>query len=86
VFAEAPSVELVARLDDGLGLLDLLREVGASRSNGEARRLVEQGAVRLNNTVEDDSPWDLGPARTSRARRTIVLKVGRRRYFLARFR
>ena len=84
-FGEAPSVELPRqRLDEGLGLLELMTEAGASRSNGEARRLVDQGAVRLNNVVVDDpqrrvSPDDLVGATT------MVLKVGKKRYFLARF-
>jgi tyrosyl-tRNA synthetase len=86
VFAEAPSVDLErTRLDEGLGLLDLMRAAGAATSNGEARRLVEQGAVRLNNTAVDDPQWVLGPGDLAGSG-TIVLKVGRRRHYLARFR
>ncbi len=86
VLAEAPSVEVPSsRLDDGLGLLELLTAVGASRSNSEARRLVEQGAVRVGDAVESDSTRTLTGDDLA-GRRTLVLKVGRRRYFLARFR
>ncbi len=84
-FAGAPSVQLDrSRLAEGLGLLALLTEVGATRSNGEARRLVEQGAVRLNNVVERDPRRALGPDDLA-GRDTAVLKVGKKRYFLARF-
>jgi tyrosyl-tRNA synthetase len=86
-FDEAPSVEvprdrLVA--DGGLGLLDLLTEVGASRSNAEARRLVEQGGVRLNNARVDDPARRVGPADLA-GQTTLVLRVGKKRYYLARF-
>jgi tyrosyl-tRNA synthetase len=84
-FEEAPSVEIAeGRLTDGLGLLDLLTEVGASRTNSEARRLVEQGAVRVNNVLVDDARYRLSRDDLAGAR-TMVLKVGKRRYFLARF-
>lgn len=84
-FESAPSVELErSRLDDGMGLLDLLREVGAATSNGEARRTVQQGGVRINNRQVDDpehvvSPLDLA------SETTLVLRVGKKRYYLARF-
>ncbi|MCC5950169.1 MAG: tyrosine--tRNA ligase [Nitriliruptoraceae bacterium] len=84
-FEEAPSVEVPRHeLDDGLGVLTLLTRVGASKSNGEARRLVTQGAVRLNNAVVDDPARELGPADLA-GESTLVLKVGKKRYFLARF-
>ncbi len=84
-FGEAPSVALPRkRLEEGLGLLTLMTEVSASKSNGEARRLVEQGAVRLNNVVVDDTQRVVTPADLVGAT-TMVLKVGKKRYFLARF-
>jgi tyrosyl-tRNA synthetase len=84
-FGEAPSVELPrARLDEGIGLLELMTAVGASASNGEARRLVQQGAVRINNVVVDDPARTVTPADLAGAT-TVVLRAGRRRQFLARF-
>ena len=84
-FGEAPSVELPrARLDEGIGLLELMTAVGASASNGEARRLVQQGAVRLNNAVVDDATRVVTPADLA-GETTVVLRTGRRRQFLARF-
>jgi tyrosyl-tRNA synthetase len=84
-FGEAPSVELPrARLDDGIGLLELMTEVGASASNGEARRLVQQGAVRINNAPVDDPARVITTADLA-GETIVVLRAGRRRQFLARF-
>jgi tyrosyl-tRNA synthetase len=84
-FEEAPSVVLSrSRLDHGLGLLELMTEVGAASSNGEARRLVQQGGVRLNNAAVDDPQRTLGTGDLA-SERTLVLRVGKKRYFLARF-
>ncbi len=84
-FDEAPSVELPRTgLEEGVGVLELLTVLGATRSNGEARRLVEQGAVRLNNARLDDPQRRLGPDDLASAT-TLVLRVGKRRYYLARF-
>jgi len=84
-FGEAPTVELPrARLDAGIGLLELMTVLGASASNGEARRLVEQGAVRVNNTIVEDVARVIGPGDLAGAT-TVVLRAGRRRHFLARF-
>lgn len=84
-FGEAPSVGLPrARLDEGIGLLELLSAVGACASNGEARRLVQQGAVRLNNAVVEDAARVVTPADLA-GETTVVLRTGRRRQFLVRF-
>ncbi|MFA4987558.1 MAG: tyrosine--tRNA ligase [Candidatus Brocadiia bacterium] len=49
IFAEVPPSPVDAsRLDEGLALTDLLAEVGACKSKNEARRMVRQGAVYLN--------------------------------------
>ncbi len=84
-FGEAPSVALPrTRLEEGLGLLEVMTEAGASKSNGEARRLVDQGAVRLNNVVVDDAQRRV-TADDLVGETTMVLRVGKKRYFLARF-
>lgn len=88
-FDEAPSVALPSeRLDadggEGMGLLELLTAVGAASSNGEARRLVQQGGVRISNERVSEPT-----ARITRADlagdTVLVVKVGKRRYYLARF-
>jgi len=84
-FDEAPSVELArARLDEGIGLLELMTELGATTSNGEARRLIQQGAVRINNVVVNDAARTVGTGDLAGAT-TLVLRTGRKRHFLARF-
>jgi len=49
IFAEVPAVEIARdRAAQGVTLLDLLVESGACPSKSDARRQVQQGAVRLN--------------------------------------
>ena len=84
-FESAPSADLPrGDLESGIGILALMTAVGASKSNGEARRLVDQGGVYLNNERIEDSSRVVGSgdlAGTS----TLVIRVGKKRYFLARF-
>lgn len=85
VFEAAPSAELArGRLEDGLGLLNLMTEVGAASSNGEARRLIQQGAVRINNVRVEDPGRQLGPDDLA-SETLLVLQVGRKRHYLVRF-
>jgi tyrosyl-tRNA synthetase len=85
-FEEAPSVTLErSRLEgEGVGLLEAMTAVGLSASNGEARRLVQQGSVRLNNARIDDPQRRLGPADLA-SETTAVLRAGKKRYGLVRF-
>ena len=85
-FAEAPSAQLDrAELDaDGVGLLAALVAVGAAASNGEARRAVQQGGVRVNDERVDDPQRVLG-AGDLLPGDVVVLRVGKRRQYLARF-
>ena len=85
-FEEAPSVTLErSRLDaDGVGVLEAMTAVGLAATNAEARRLVEQGAVRLNNARVDDPRARLGPGDLASAT-TAVLRAGKKRYGLVRF-
>lgn len=55
--ADLPSVDISASdLNDGLGILGLLVTAGLAKSNGEARRHIKGGAVKLNDVgVNDDS-------------------------------
>lgn len=57
----------------GTGLLDAMREAGLAASNGEARRLVAGGGVRLAGERVDD------PAATVDTL-PVLLQVGKRRY------
>ncbi len=84
-FDAAPSVSFArGRLEEGIGLLDLMTEVDAASSNSEARRLVKQGGVRLNNAPVDDDEKVIGPDDLA-SPTMLVLRVGKKRYYLARF-
>lgn len=71
--AEVPKLTLAATAGDGVGLLEALRVAFRLASNGEARRLVAQGAVEIDDTVERNAMKRLGPG-------TYLIRGGRRRY------
>jgi len=71
---EPPEVEIA--LADGAaaaGLLDVMRRALGLASNAEARRLVQQGAVRLDGEPVRDPALRLPPGR-------YLLRAGKRRY------
>jgi tyrosyl-tRNA synthetase len=70
--SELPRVELPGA-PGGVGLLDALRMAFALASNGEARRLVAQGAVQIDERVERDAARRLG-------RGVYIVRAGRRRF------
>lgn len=49
-----PFTELSMETFEPIGLLQLMTNIGLSASNGEARRLVMQGGIRLHNEVVKD--------------------------------
>lgn len=54
--ADAPATEMDSpKFEEGMGLLALLTELGLTKSNGEARRLVEQGGVFVNEEKQEDA-------------------------------
>jgi tyrosyl-tRNA synthetase len=84
-FESAPSITRPRNeLDKGVGLLSLMVDAGAATSNGEARRLVAQGGVSLNNATVDDPARVVGSDDLA-SETTLVLRVGKKRYFLVRF-
>ena len=46
--------EMIAISSDGIALIALLVKAGFAKSNGEARRLIAGGGVRLHDTKIDD--------------------------------
>src|SRR5918997_480158 len=74
---DAPVVELVP--GEGLWIVDLITRAGFAATNGEARRFIRGGAVRLGGEVVRDEKLALG----TEALDDQVLQVGKRRY--ARF-
>ncbi len=79
-----PTVEVDASaLEAGIGVLSLLVSAGMASSNGEARRHIQGGAVRLNDQpVADDrrtvTAQDLSPEKV------VKLSVGKKKHVLVR--
>jgi tyrosyl-tRNA synthetase len=64
------------RASGDVGLLDLMRDAGLVASNGEARRLVQQGAVSIDGERVDDPTLRIDLA----SRAPFVIKAGKRRF------
>ena len=75
---EIPAVELPAT-DGGVWICRLLRDAGLVASNGEARRMVAQGAVRVGDERIED------PAAEVPGQGKILVRVGKRRLVEVRF-
>ncbi len=79
-----PAVEVErAALEAGVGILSLFVTAGLAASNGEARRHIQGGAVRLNDQpVSDDRRMvtlqDIGPEMV------IKLSLGKKKHVLVR--
>jgi tyrosyl-tRNA synthetase len=75
---DIPEVALPETLvrDGKVWLPRLLAELGLASSNGEARRLVEQGGVKLDDAVLQDAGAEFEPD----ALRGAVLQVGKRKF------
>ncbi|MGV2099311.1 tyrosine--tRNA ligase [Rhizobium sp. 21-4511-3d] len=79
-----PSVEIpAAELDAGLGLLSLIVRAGLAASNGEARRHVQGGAVRINDQAISDERTVIGSSEIT-ADGVIKLSLGKKKHILIR--
>ena len=67
-----------ARLEGGLGVLEIFAEVGLTKSRGEARRLVEQGGVYVNDKRIDQPETVL--TLTDVTSDGILLRAGKKKY------
>ena len=86
IFADVPSKELVMErlVDDGLNIVDAMREAGLANSNGEARRAVQQGGAYVNNRRVDSIETSL-TTQNLVGESIIVLRSGKKKYALLRF-
>jgi tyrosyl-tRNA synthetase len=76
-----PTVEIVtAELAAGLGVLTAFVKAGLVKSNGEARRQIEGGGLRVNDTPVRDANAKLSGADLADGR--IKLSLGRKRHVL----
>jgi tyrosyl-tRNA synthetase len=71
---DVPEVELPA--DGEVWIVDLITRAGFASTNGEARRFIRGGAVRLGGEVVRDESLSLDPEGV----RGRILQVGKRRY------
>ncbi len=86
VGGDLPSVAIDgARLKGGVPLLDLLVEAGLAASKGEARRLVQGGGVKYNDTAANDASLVLSDKHIT-ADGYIKLSAGKKRHVLAKLR
>jgi len=72
-----------AELEQGMGILALLVKAGLASSNGEARRHVQGGAIRLNDAQVSDDRLTVGLGEAN-AEGVMKLSFGRKRHVLVR--
>jgi tyrosyl-tRNA synthetase len=83
VFASVPFTTINrVELESGIMLLDMLLRTGLASSKGEARRLLQSGAVYVNN-VRQGNEMTLG-SRSLASPSFIVLRSGKKNYHLVR--
>ncbi len=81
---DLPSIDIAASdLETGIGLLSLLVSAGLASSNGEARRHVKSGAVKVNDDAINDERLLLSNADLSQDG-AIKLSVGKKRHVLVK--
>ena len=80
----APTITIdKSKLDAGLGLIAACVESGLAKTNSEARRLIQQGGLYVNNAPVSDVNAALN-ASSLVAGRAIVLRSGKKNYRLIR--
>ena len=79
-----PSIEVPAsELEAGLGVLSLIVRAGLAGSNGEARRHVQGGAVKINDIGVSDERQTVGSGEIT-GDGVIKLSVGKKKHVLVR--
>jgi tyrosyl-tRNA synthetase len=77
-----PTIEIPRpELEAGLGVLAAFVRAGLVASNGEARRQIKGGGLRINDVVATDEKMSLTPAELT-PEGVIKLSVGRKRHVL----
>jgi len=79
-----PSVDIPqAEFDQGIGVLNAFVKAGLVASNGEARRQIKGGGLRVNDVAVSDEKMVLGAAELS-PEGVIKLSLGKKRHILLR--
>ena len=82
--ANLPTVEIAAaELEAGIGLLALFVKAGLAASNGEARRHVQGGAVRINDVAVSDEKRVIGSGDLN-ADQVIKVSLGKKKHVLVK--
>lgn len=77
-----PTVDITtAELNEGLGILNAFVTAGLAGSNGEARRLIKSGALKVNDEKVDDDRATLGENHLL-PEGVIKLSAGKKRHIL----
>lgn len=81
---DLPTIEIAkSELESGIGLLSLLVQAGLAKSNGEARRHIQGGGVRINDILINDE-GKLVSVNDANADGIIKLSLGRKKHILIR--
>jgi tyrosyl-tRNA synthetase len=79
-----PSIEVAtSELESGIGLLALIVKAGLAASNGEARRHVQGGAVKINDQGVSDERMSIGAGEVT-GDGVIKLSLGKKKHILVR--
>ncbi len=79
-----PSIDVPAgELEAGVGLLSLIVRAGLATSNGEARRHIQGGAVRINDKAVADERMAVGTGEVT-TDGVIKLSLGKKKHILVR--
>lgn len=70
---DVPTHSVAVGSDGNAALLDVLVELGLTKSKGEGRRLIKQGAVSIDGERIQDDSLALSPGQ-------CLVRVGKRRY------
>ena len=81
IFADVPSAEMNKSNTIGKKYLELLVETGASKSKGEARRLIQNGGAYLNNERVEDLEH-LIKDKDIIDEQVMILRTGKKSYHL----
>ncbi|MDP3897667.1 MAG: tyrosine--tRNA ligase [Mesorhizobium sp.] len=81
---DLPSVDMPrATLESGVGILALFVTAGLAASNGEARRHIQGGAVRVNDKAVSDEKTIIGTSDVTEAG-VVKLSLGKKKHILVR--
>ncbi len=79
-----PTLEIDASdLDNGIGILTLVVKAGFASSNGEARRHIKGGAIRINDVSIDDEKAVIGQSNID-SDGVFKLSMGKKKHVLVR--